>query len=94
MKQEALIEQLAEIRALSAVNCFMIQLILECVGCDGDAVTTAVDNINTQLANGFESQMRKACGLEPRPEARTAVLPKLAEFDLMRKTDWNKAPEH
>lgn len=87
---ESLIEQISEIRALQVVNTFMLQTLLESVGCDAEAMIDAVDKMNTNLANRFEDQMRKACGMEPRPKPRTPVLPKLEEFDLMRNAPWHK----
>ncbi len=94
MKTETLIEQMAEIRSLQVINTFMLQTLLEAVGCDADAMVAAVDNMNTSLANTFEGQMRKDCGLEARAEPRTPVLPKIADLDLMRSAPWNKMNTH
>lgn len=93
MKTEALIEQMAEMRALMVVNTFMMQTFLEQNGCDAATLLQSVDQMNTLLANDFEAGMRKACGLEPRPKPRKPVLPKLAEMDLIRSVDWNKVRE-
>ena len=90
MKTEILIEQIAEIKALLVISTFMQQTILESMGCDAEVMVTAVDKLNTTLANQFEDAMRKACGLDAREKPRETVLPKLAELDLMRNVDWDK----
>ncbi len=91
---EQLIEQIAEIRSLQVINTFMLQTLLESIGCDAAAMIDCVDRMNVDLANRFESQMRKACDMEPRAEPRTPILPKIEELELMRKTAWDKAPTH
>ncbi|MFT3745453.1 MAG: hypothetical protein QM785_14320 [Pyrinomonadaceae bacterium] len=93
MKDEVLIEQIAELRALAVVNTFHNQFLLEMLGSDAEALVTVTDKMLTEFANRFEAQMRKACDMEPRAEPRTPTLPKLAEMDLLRNTDWTKVRE-
>ena len=87
---EHLIEQIAEIRSLQVINLFMLQTLLESIGCDAEALISTVDDMNAAFATAFESEMRKACGIEPRTTARTPVLPKLGELENMREKAWNK----
>lgn len=94
MKTEQLIEQIAEIRALQVLNTFMLQQLLEMVGCDPDALIDVVDKMNCSLADRFENQMRKGCDMQPRAEARREpVMPKIRDLDFMRNIDWSQMKE-
>lgn len=91
MKDEILIEQLAEIRALQVANVFIGTMMLEQSGVHSEALLQAIDLLMTDSADRFENSMRKAAGLEPRATPRQPMLRQID--DDFKAIDWSKIKE-
>lgn len=96
MKDEQLIEQIAEIRASLATNGFMLVTILENIlGPDHeDRILKGYDILLTKYANGIEDILRQQAGLSPRSEPREPALKAIDRDDIFKDFDWSKGNIH
>lgn len=94
MKDEILIEQLAEIRAAQFITNYMLHSFLQHSGCDPESLLRSADILNRRMADNMENQMRKACGLDPRPEPRPSIIDQAIAEEQLRSIDWDKVKEN
>ncbi|HRK52192.1 MAG TPA: hypothetical protein PLN05_17370 [Pyrinomonadaceae bacterium] len=84
------IENFADLKALTVVNAFLLQSLLEMIGVKPEPLILAVEKMNMGLGDLFENELRKKCGLEPRTETRQSVREVLDQMSV----DWSKMAEN